>query len=159
MPTHKQVTVEAVVTDRSLGKSASQSMSDIYSSSPIHDGSLTKESVEDDYQKNVLDGTVNDQGHTFGVFSRDYADAPDFGDVETGGGGLPASAWMPNPTSPGEGNGLDPTKQGEAPKGYGETPSDTWGSGVGSQLNPKTSSKAQSGQTLGDYGFGKSQPS
>jgi len=76
-------------------------------------------------------------------------------DVETGGAGLPASPFVPNPVSPGEGS-TDPSDQGEAPADFGSTPSATPFVGVGSQLSPQASSNAISKQTLGDYGFGKS---
>jgi hypothetical protein len=118
---------------------------------------MDPDSIRTHFQELCLDGVVNDAGHTFGEFNRDYSEAPDYGDVETGGGGLPASAWVPNPVSPGEGQ--NPADQGEAPDGFGLEPSDTWGSGVGSQLSPKNSSDAISGHTLGDYGLGKSSPS
>lgn len=155
MPTHKQVTVEAVVTERSMGKSASNDLTKVFSSSPIHKGEIDADTVKELFQTTVLDGVVNDGGHTFGELNRDYADSPDYADVETGDAGKPASAWLPNPTSPGPGS-IDASKQGEAPEGYGQTPSDTWGSGVGSQLSPKNSSEAISRHTLGDYGLGKS---
>ena len=73
----------------------------------------------------------------------------------TGAGGLPASPYVPNPSSPGEGS-VDPSAQPAAPDGFGQTPSATPGTGVGSQLSPQASSAAISGQTLGDYGLGKS---
>ena len=75
-------------------------------------------------------------------------------EVETGGGGLPASPYCPNPVSPGPGS-LNATEQADPPEGFGQTPSDTWGSGVGSQLQPSESSAQQSGGTLGDFVMGK----
>jgi len=155
MPTHKQVTVEAVVTERDIGKHASNQMATIYASSPIHSGEINKDTIAEQFQEIVLDGVVNDAGHTFGELNRDYVDAPEYAKVETGGGGLPASAWVPNPVSPGPGS-QNPADVGDAPDGFGQKPGDTWGSGVGSQLDPKKSSEAISGHTLGDYGFGKS---
>ena len=143
MPSHKQGTVNPLVTTRGLGKHGTDHMTSMYGTSPIHAGEIDADSIKAQFQEIVLDGVVNDAGHTFGEVNRDYVDAPDYGDVETGGGGLPASAWCPNPVSPGE--GFDYTKQAEAPGGYGETPSDTWGVGVGSQLSPKNSSEAISG--------------
>ena len=157
MPSHKQGTVNPVVTDSQLGKHGTSRMVTCFATSPIHSGEIDADSIRAQFQDLVLDGVVNDAGHTFGEFSRDYSEAPDYGDVETGGGGLPASPWVPNPVSPGE--GVDYTKQAEAPDGYGTTPSDTWGVGVGSQENPKTSSEAISSHTLGDYGLGKHSPS
>lgn len=157
MPTHKQVTVNAVVTNKDKGRHDSKHMSSIFAASPIHSSEMTAETIKAQFQKLVLDGEINDSGHTFGILNRDYVDAPEYGDVETGGGGLPASAWVPNPTSPGPGS-QNPADQPEAPDGYGNKAGDTWGTGVGSQLSPKKSSESISSHTLGDYGLGKSSP-
>jgi hypothetical protein len=115
---------------------------------------MTAESIAKQFQDQVIDGVVNDGGHTFGEFSKDYSDSPDLNEVETGGGGLPASPYVPNPTSPGPGS-INASDQGEAPEGFGENVPAQWGSGVGSQLQPKTSSEQQSRGTLGDYVMGK----
>lgn len=158
MPTHKQVTVKSVVSNKDKGRHDSKQMSTIFAASPIHSSDMTVDSIKEQYQELCLDGAVNDAGHTFGILNRDYTDAPEYGDVETGGGGLPASAWVPNPTSPGPGS-QNPADQQDPPDGYGEKAGDTWGTGVGSQLSPKKSSEAISTHTLGDYGLGKSSPS
>ena len=157
MPTHEQITVEPSKTERGLGSSGTQELSSVFGSSPISGAakSVTKEERKKFYQDKVLNGTINDEGHTFGKFELDYSEAPDLKDVEVGDGGKPASPYVPNPTSPGEGSD-NPADQGKAPDGYGKTPSSTPFVGVGSQLSPKASSVAISGQTLGDYGFGKS---
>ena len=155
MPTHKQGTVNPVITQRDMGRSGTNDLKSIYSTSPINKGDLTVDSIKSQFQSEVLDGVTNDGGHTFGEFSNDYSDAPDYGDVPTGGGGAPASAFVPNPSSPGEGS-VDPTAQPKAPDGFGQTPSATPFAGVGSQLSPKAASEKISGHTLGDYGFGKS---
>lgn len=154
MPTHTQDTVESVATVRGKGSSDTATLQAAFPASPMHMGEMTAESVRQQFQDEVIDGVVNDGGHTFGTFDRDYADAPDLNEVATGGGGLPASPYVPNPTSPGPGS-VNAADQAEAPEGFGETPSDTWGSGVGSQLQPKTSSESQSKGQLGDYVMGK----
>ena len=154
MPSHKQNMVEAVVTVGDLGSSDTTTVQASFPASPIYTGDLTDDGVTEGGQALLLDGAVNDAGHTFGVFERDYTEAPDYGDVEAGGGGLPASAWVPNPVSPGPGS-MNPTDQADPPDGFGQTPNDQWGSGVGSQLNPAESSATQSTQTLGDYVMGK----
>lgn len=158
MPSHKQVTVNAVVTNKDKGRHDSKTMSTIFAASPIHTSEMTAESIRQQFQELCLDGDVNDAGHTFGILNRDYSNAPEYGDVETGGGGLPASAWLPNPNSPGPGS-QNPADQPAPPDGYGQEAGDTWGGGVGSQLSPKKSSEAISTHTLGDYGLGKSSPS
>ena len=156
MPTHKQGTTNATITERKLGASATNDLKSVFATSPINKGELSPEAIRDSFQADVLNGVTNDGGHTFGEFSKDYSDAPDYADVPTGGGGLPASAHVPNPTSPGEGEGTNPAAQSAAPGDFGTTPSSTPGAGVGSQLTPKASSEAISAQTLGDYGLGKS---
>ena len=120
----------------------------MFSAAPYHND-YTKETVKALAQRELLDGEVNDMGHTFGTINRDYVDAPDYADVEIGGGGLPASAWVPNPSSPADGVN-NPGSIPEAPEDYGTTPADNWGNGVGSQLTPKASSQAISGQKIGD---------
>ena len=154
MPTHKQQTVEPLTTVRDKGSSDTASLQAAFPASPIHQGEMTAESIRKQFQEEVIDGTVNDGGHTFGTFNRDYSEAPDMSEVETGGGGLPASAYVPNPTSPGPGS-VNATDQAEAPEGFGQNPSDVPGSGVGSQLQPKASSEAQSRGKLGDFVMGK----
>ena len=154
MPTHEQGTVNPPITIRAKGTAATNDLKLQYSSSPIYSGDLTPESIRKQYQDEVLDGVTNDGGHTFGEFNKNYADAPDYADVPTGGGGAPASAFVPNPSSPGEGS-VNPSDQPEAPAGFGSTPSDTPFAGVGSQLSPKAASAKVAKLTLGDYGFGK----
>ncbi len=155
MATHKQGTVKPPVTVRAMGRAGSKVLSAAYASSPIHSGDMSPDSIREQYQKEVLDGVINDGGHTFGTFDPNYAEAPDMNNVKTGGGGLPASPYVPNPVSPGEGS-VDPSDQDAAPEEFGKTPSATPFTGVGSQLSPKASSAAISGQTLGTYGLGKS---
>lgn len=154
MPTHKQTTVEAVTTARDKGSSDSSSLKASFPGSPIHNGDMTEESVRADFEDKVLNGQVNDGGHTFGTFDRDYTDAPDLQTVETGGGGLPASPYVPNPASPGEGS-VNPADMPEPPEGFGENPSDSWGTGEGSQANPARTSAEQSKSKLGDFVAGK----
>ena len=113
------------------------------------------------YQTNVLDGVINDGGHTFGEVSMNFSETlatpapPALGEAETGAGGLPASAWVPNPVSPGPGS-VNPADQGEPPPDFGTVPNDTPGTGVGSQLGVVDSSAQQSTATLGSYGLGSS---
>ena len=115
---------------------------------------MTDDSVKAQYEELVLAGEVNDGGHTFGKFNRNYIDAPNIADVEWGGGGLPGSPYAPNPVSPGPGS-MNASEQGEPPEGWAQKPPAQWGTGVGSQLQPSESSKQQSGGTLGDYALGK----
>ena len=154
MPTHKQTTVEPTTSARNLGARDDASLKSAFPASPIHTGEMTAESIAKQFQDEVINGTTNDGGHTFGEQTMDYSESPDLNEVKTGAGGLPASPYVPNPTSPGPGS-LNAADQGEAPDGFGQTPPAQWGSGVGSQLQPKTSSEQQSKGTLGDYVLGK----
>ena len=153
MPTHKQNMVETNPSEYAQGSAGSQRLQAIYPASPIFLGDITNAGLVKQYQTEVLDAVINDNGHTFGTFDTAFIAAPDLADVEPGGGGLPATPYVPNPTSPGPGS-MDPTKQAAAPKGFGENPNTQWGSGVGHALGPKASSERISGQKLGDYVLG-----
>ncbi len=140
------------------GRSSTERLRSAFPGSPINLGrtntinSFDRNGVRRWYSVNVLRGKTNDGGHTFGIFSMDYVGGedsllrndqtpPDYSDVETGGRGLPASAWVPNPSSPGVGNGVSPYNQPEAPENFGTKPSDTPFEGEGSQLSPSDASK------------------
>ena len=77
--------------------------------------------------------------------------------MTTGGGGLPASPYMPNLTSPGPGsiNAADqPSFNGDLPDGENKS---NFGSGLGGTAQPAETSKSISEQTvLGTYISGKS---
>lgn len=93
----------------------------------------------------------------FGTVSRNYAnnEPPSYDNVETGGGGLPASAFSPNPASPLEGANRPDTIP-EAPEGYGSIDSaDNFGVGAGAKLDPAQSSQQISfaGRALGFNGL------
>ncbi len=149
MANHRQITVEPDENQTAAGSKANRAaLKSLFGSAPYFND-YTKETVQELSQALLLDGEVNDMGHTFGTINRDYVDAPDYGDVETGGAGLPASAWVPNPASPTDGVN-NPGSIPAAPDGYGTTPADNWGNGIGSQLSPKASSAAISTQKIGD---------
>lgn len=155
MPTHRQNTVQAPATTRKNGRSETKNLQDIFPGSPIHSGELTDEVVRDQGQELLVDGVVNDGGHTFGEFDRDYADAPNFDDVETGGGGLPGTPYAPNIAAPPEGmNPADIPEAGaqaaENARGGGDPfPGDTL-------VSPSKTTKTVSAQKIGSLIFGKS---
>ena len=153
MPTHTQnvVEIKGAPSSRSLGARDDQSLRSTFPGTPTFE--LTDAGVRAMYQELALDGVVNDEGHTFGTLNRDYSDAPNMEEVKTGGGGLPASPYVPNPVSPGEGS-IDPSDQADPPAGFGQTPSSTPGVGVGALENPKGTSERSARHTLGDYKFG-----
>lgn len=154
MPTHKQTTVAATNSSRDMGARDDATLKASFPASPIHSGEMTPESIAKQFQESVIDGVVNDGGHTFGEFDLGYTDSPDLNEVETGEGGLPATPYLPNPVSPGPGS-LNPADQAKAPDGFGDKEPNSYGVGVGSQLQPKTSSEQQSKGKLGDYVLGK----
>lgn len=104
----------------------------------------------------VTNGVVNDAGYTFGTFNLNYTESPNFGDVVTGDGGLPASAWVPNLTSPGEGNGIDPTTKPEFPVENLPDAGVEFGIGLGSTTNPATTTSNVASQKIGSYIMGRS---
>lgn len=104
----------------------------------------------------VADGIINDGGYTFGSFNLNYSDAPAFTDVTVGAGDLPASAWIPNLTSPGEGNGIDPSSKPEFPVENLPAAGIEFGNGIGSVTEPAITSAGISGQKIGSYIMGRS---
>lgn len=159
MPTARQRTVDIFSTVGALGPVGGTSTSDtarlaaIFPASPIHSGLLTPEERREEFIKLSLGTNVVDGGHTFGTVNTDYVNAPDMSEVDLKKHNLP-SPYVPNPTSPGAGSQNDADKPAP-PEGFGQTPSQTYGSGVGSRLSPKASSERLARQTLGDYILGK----
>lgn len=96
-----------------VSRSDTLTMQSIYGNSPIHAERITDESVKAMMQAELDKFT--------------YSDAPKYEDVPTGGGGLPASAFTPNPSSSPSGK---PTDQPAAPDGYGSEPT-SQGYGIG----------------------------
>jgi len=163
MPSHRQRTVNIDTSERSLGSSPanvsthdSRLMTRLFPASPIHSGDITPDSIKSFYQDEVLDSEINDGGHTFNLFDTSYSGAPNMAEVDLATHNLP-SPYVPNPVSPGPGSQND-TDKGPAPEGFGQTPSDTYGTGVGSQLSPHAASERVSGAKLGDYLSGRSSP-
>ena len=154
MPSHRQLMVEVPVTTNGFGKSDSAVVAGCFPASPFPNGDYASDDdVKALGQELLLDGIVNDSGHTYGEFSRDYADAPVMADVATGAGGLPATPFVPNPVSPGPGS-IEAADMGAPPSGFGSQTPNQWGGGVGSQLDVNASSVSTSGHTIGDYVYG-----
>jgi hypothetical protein len=99
---------------------------------------------------------VNDAGvWGFSSVSLEFADAPNLAEVETGGAGLPATPFVPNITSPGEGNANNalamPEYSGDPiPRNSG------YGSGLGSTTSPSRTSPQIGSTTVGSYISGRS---
>jgi len=102
----------------------------------------------------VEEGIVNDGGYMFGEFDLNYGDAPDLEEVETGGGGLPATPYTPNPSSPGPGS----VHYADQPEYTGDLPVATpqFGTGHGGTVSPSKTSQGIATQTLGEYLSGRS---
>ncbi len=139
-------------------------MLNMYAQSPILTGDWNDEKITSYFQNNVLDAEINDGGHAFGLFDTSYVGdkpvkpeggSPDLAQVKIGGGGLPASPYVPNPTSPGEGS-MNAMDQAKAPDEYGKTPSGQFGSGAGHAESPKSTAEGIGSQTLGGLILGQS---
>jgi len=103
---------------------------------------------------NVSNGVVNDGGYFFGSYDLNFSDAPDLGDVEAGGEGLPAGAYVPNPTSPGPGS-VNPFDK-PIYTGPPIIPTPQYGSGIGALASPSDTSPGVSSGRLHDYIKGRS---
>jgi len=171
MPSHNQNTVDIpgggngkLGGVKELSRSNTKSLKASFPGSPIHDESLTRDSIQEHFQENVLDGIV-ENGYCFSSFSRDYDKGPKavqppvIAEVESGPGGLPGSPHMPNPASPGVGS-VNPADQPDPPddleKNKASRPPYI---GEGSALDPMASSKQQSGHKVKKYIMGKSHKS
>lgn len=101
----------------------------------------------------VTNGVVRDDG-IYGSVNLNFAGAPNPADVATGGGGLPASAYIPNLNSAKPGS-ISPADQDEF-IGALPAPNNEYGSGPGTALTPDTSSRAISSQKIGSLLSGRS---
>lgn len=145
----------SAATDKPYGARNQANLQSIYPGSPILNGDITDDERKDTYQAVALDGNVVN-GLGFNSFNRDYASngAPDFDDVQVGGGGLPATAFVPNPSSPGPGS----TSASDQPEFEGEirNTAPEYGSGLGGTLSPSNTSVEIERKTLGSYILGES---
>jgi hypothetical protein len=101
----------------------------------------------------VTNGVINDAGYMFGTFDLNYPDTPDLDTVATGGEGLPASAYVPNPASPGPGS----TIPQDQPEYTGNIPEkgEEYGVGLGA-VSPSVTTEKIASQTIGSYILGRS---
>ena len=171
------------VNGKPLGTRNEQNLKGLFPSSPLYNAASSDVPNEGaaklqpaEYAQWFLDHVVNgavpgsDGYYGFSeAYNRDFNGAgasvpggpPDFKDVKTGGGGLPATAFVPNPASPGEGNGVSADAKPEA-KDFAaqisaKKPS-TPGAGAAANedaRNPASTSKAMKTSTLGQL-MGKS---
>lgn len=170
MPEQKQTIVQPTPPgNKAKGARNQSNLQSMFPSSPIYSGLISDEERKKAYQGLSLDGNVNDAadsagtsvpggpGHGVNTHDRDYLDAPDLSQVETGGGGLPSTPYTPNLTSPGPGslNAADqPEFNGTLPDPENRS---NFGSGLGGLVRPSETSKEISQQsTLQTYISGKS---
>lgn len=171
-----------------LGDRNQGNLKAIFPSSPIYKAEYTTEAVKnvgiatlngaggpgDNVPGvSVADGVVDDGGYMFNQVDLRFAGrraggvdelyaSPNLEEVVTGGEGLPASPYTPNPSSPGEGNGADPFAQpeytGNLPYGGdpGQASATQYGRGEGSSANPVNSSAEISRATIGKFMLGTS---
>tara|TARA_A100001515_G_C4558338_1_gene205746 strand:- start:286 stop:783 length:498 start_codon:yes stop_codon:yes gene_type:complete len=157
MPVQRQTIVQpAAAPTKSKGARKDINIRSSFPESPIFKGELTDEERKKVFDELALNGTVNN-GHGLNSFNRDYEDAPDLSEVETGGGGKPSSPFTPNLTSPGPGS-LNPADQ---PIYNGELPNpefnSEFGVGMGGLVSPsETSVEIAKQGTLGTYISGRS---
>lgn len=86
----------------------------LFGSSPQYDGSYTLDKLVNIANAKLIPSVQQGDLTLFPSVDMNYGGAPKFGDVVTGDGGKPSTAYTPNPASPGEGNGADPTKMPDA---------------------------------------------
>ena len=142
--------------NKAKGARNQSNLQSMFQSSPIHAGLLTDEERKKLYQELALDGTVT-SGLGLNSFNRDFEGAPDLSQVETGGGGKPASPFVPNLTSPGPGS----VSAADQPVFNGTLPSAEnnieFGSGLGGTISPSETSPSIAEQgVLETYISGKS---
>jgi len=117
--TYTHPTIKTVgSTARSPGTSDTATLQSMFPSTPglaIDSAAYKQQALE-----LLQDGTVVENLQV-GNYNRDFAGAPNYADVPTGAGGLPASPWVPNPVSPGEGS-VNPSDMAAPPEGYGTVP-------------------------------------
>ena len=109
-------------TDGAPGKANKETLTQLFVGSPLVgynlEGKITIPGDEDLdisspeaykkwFLKNVVQGSLVDKSFGLSDFSLDYKGSPNLAEVETGAGGLPATPFVPNPVSPGEGK-VDP---------------------------------------------------
>lgn len=162
MPEQRQTIVQtSPAPNKSKGARNDANIKASFPHSPILSGEMTDEERKKLYQKLALDGVVVN-GHGINSFDRDFKGnsqnpVPNLDDVETGGGGLPASPYVPNLTSPGPGS----INAADMPEYAGELPDPQFniefGSGKGGLVSPSETSKEIAKQTLlGNYISGRS---
>ena len=162
MTTLKQTMVEYNnSSNKKMGTSNTSNLKKMFPNSPIFTNSdpLSDQERREAYRI-LLDSSNSDASGYYGFssYSMNYEDngAPNIEDVKTGGGGLPATPYSPNPTSPGPGS----TNAATQPAYDGEVKNvesiSNFGTGLGSLVSPNSTSKNISKSKIGEYISGRS---
>lgn len=157
MPEQRSTIVTPVPsTNKGKGSRNSENLRSAFPNSPIYTQEMTDEERRKAFQELVQDGVVVN-GHGVNSYNRDFIGAPNLEEVETGGGGLPASPYVPNLVSPGPGsvNAADQIEySGDLPDPEYRT---QFGTGQGGLVSPsKTSEQIAQQSTLGTFISGRS---
>jgi len=161
MAEQSHIIVEAIAPiEKPMGTRNELNMRSAYPKSPIYTNALTDKERKDKFSSECLNGTIVG-GHGINSYNLDYKGTtqnpvPNLEDVAVGGGGLPASPYIPNLTSPGPGsiNASDqPIFNGTLPDAATNI---EFGAGLGGLVSPSETSERISGQSLGSYISGKS---
>ncbi len=145
---------ETVTNSASSPESINRSKA-VFGTSPV--GSEITPSERKAFYEELLNSTVqNGYGFSSGV-DLNYTGAPDFSDVPEGA----ASAFLPNPTSPGEGNGANPNSKPDAPDEFKNASSSpgTFPGGptvAPDEVSPSDTTAKIGGSALGGLVMGKS---
>ena len=155
MSTLKQNLLEySNVTQKAKGTSNTSNLQKAFPEAPQYNDYKDQDALE------LYEELLNSDGVTYnGVtnYSMNYENgAPNLENVETGGGGLPATPFSPNVTSPGPGD----HSASSQPEFTGETKNidavNNFGTGVGGLVSPAVTAKNISKTKLGQYISGRS---
>lgn len=159
----EQYKINVPSTTRGNGSSDTEAMQKAYPGSPIHKNELNDQVVTDQGNTLLVGGDLGSDVTAIAYwdlptsYNRDYPDAPNLAEVETGGGGLPGSPYAPNVASPPEGqNPADIPAAGaeitDAARGGGGP---FQGDGLAS---PSSTVENVGRQTIGSLSLGTSKP-
>ena len=136
------------------GSSNTTNLQKAFPGSPIYQGEITDEERLESYQAILNSESLS--GYGVVNFNMNYVGAPELQDVETGGEGLPATPYIPNPTSPGAGSYLA-SDQAEFDGEIKDVSTvSNFGSGLGGLVSPSTTSNSISRTKIGEYVSGRS---
>lgn len=166
MSTLKQNLVEySTILQKEKGTSKTDNLKNMFPGSPIYKGDISDNERLEFFQNllnldNIDNDTLHAAGGYYGIpnFDMNYLNngLPLIKDVKTGGGGLPASPYAPNPVSPGPGS----TTAANQPAYEGEikniTTISNFGSGLGGLAEPTITAKNIGTQKIGEYVSGRS---